>query len=553
MATLVLRPNSYIGQYTNGNGQWYGSDWTGNPVYTAVDEVTLDTNDYNAFFSDIKYAVSTGNHYYGFPNHSTETGVISSVAVYGYIDIAGSAQGNETGGCVLVGGGQYLLHHYPVPGTYAYNDVWYANPYTGVAWTWTDIDNLSAGWYYAGTATLDGKWVFCNLYQLYVTVTYTQPPAAPTNVAASENNSSQVTVTWTKSSGATNYRIYRNGGNISGTLGNVATYSDTSAAAPTITPGSSVASDGTSTAHVALSLSGTSIAKGTTYTYTVYAYNAGGWSVVSSGDTGYRPASALYYQWQRYDTSAYVNIGSNTTTSTYNDTGAPAPTITGGTAAASDGTSTAHVALSISGQSANVGATKTYRCYLTATGSSAVYSGTNTGYRGVGALVYQWYRSDGDSAGSYNTPVGGNVSSYNDTGAPAPTITGGSTVASDGTSTAHVALSLSGTSNNIGAGRYYYCSLSATGASAVGSSADRGYRAAGTLTYQWERSAADSDADYSSLSGATASTYNDTGAPEDGSGRYYKCYLTASPATAVYSAVDRGYRIVGFIPKIMFL
>lgn len=279
------------------------------------------------------------------------------------------------------------------------------------------------------------------------------PPSPPTNVQATDGTYPyRVKITWTKSAGATNYRVFRDGVNVSGTLGDVATYDDTGAGAPTITAGSTIASDGSHIPHVALSLSGTSVNNGTTHTYKVQAYNAAGWS----GD-----------------------------------------------------------------------------------------SDTDTGYRGHGPLTYQWQRSAADSPASYSNISGATSSTYNDTAAPAPTITPGAADASDGTFSEHVALSLSGQSANDGAGRYYRCYLTATGCSAKYSSANRGYRGVGSLTYQWQRSAADSDADYSNISGATTASYNDTGAPADGSGRYYQCVENATGATQQTSSSDRGYRKVG--------
>jgi hypothetical protein len=84
--------------------------------------------------------------------------------------------------------------------------------------------------------------------------------------------------------------------------------------------------------------------------------------------------------------------------------------------------------------------------------------------------------------------------------------------------------------------------VNATGNSAD-SDTDTGYRGVGSLTYQWQRSSADSDADYSNISGATTATYNDTGAPADGSGRYYKAVLNATGASQQISDSDRGYRL----------
>ena len=274
-------------------------------------------------------------------------------------------------------------------------------------------------------------------------------PNAPTNVAATDGSStSKVTVTWTKSSGATGYRVYRDGGNVGGLLGNVATYDDTSADAPVITPGTSAASDGTSETQVALGVSGESVANGTSHSYTVKAVGPGGTSAASSANTGYRGHGTLSYQWQRSATDAnasYSNI-TGATTDAYNDTDSPAPIISACSSVASDGTSDAHVSLSLNGE-ATVTTGRYFRCYLTATGASSVYSTANRGYKGVGSLTYQWQTSSADSDADYSDIVAGTTEAYDDTDAPAG-----------------------------GAGRYYKCVMAASGASGVTSSPDRGYR-----------------------------------------------------------------------------
>ena len=151
-------------------------------------------------------------------------------------------------------------------------------------------------------------------------------PLPPTSVSATKNQNDKVTVTWTKSIGATGYRVYQNGVDVSGLLGDVATFDDTSAAAPVITSGTISASDGTSTSSVTLvSKTSPSIANGTTYTYTVKAVGVGGISGASASDTGYRLAATITYQWQRssgdYDAD-YSNL-TGATTSGWNDTTAP--------------------------------------------------------------------------------------------------------------------------------------------------------------------------------------------------------------------------------------
>lgn len=284
-------------------------------------------------------------------------------------------------------------------------------------------------------------------------VAYEVLPDPPTNVAATENQSDKVVITWTKSDGATKYQVFRDGTPL-GELGDVATHDDTGAGAPSITPGDAVAGDGGSTAHVALSLSETGTNNGTTHTYKVQAGNVAGWSGDSDTDTGYRAPGALGYQWQRSSGDSDADYGNidGATSSTHNDTAAPAPTITPGDGDASDGLYTTHVALSLSGQSANVGDGRYYRCVLNASGCAQQISGVNRGYRGVGALTYQWQRSAADSDADYSNIPGATTASYDDTGAPK---TGG---------------------------RYYRCVENATGATQQISSSDRGYRV-GETTY----------------------------------------------------------------------
>ena len=286
-----------------------------------------------------------------------------------------------------------------------------------------------------------------NKYSIYAT--YSPVPDAPTSVAATDGSATdKVTITWTKSTGATDYHVWRDSTDL-GAAGDVATFDDTGAAAPTVTAGTASATDGSATDKVTLSISGASANNGTTYTYKVVASNAAG----NSAD-----------------------------------------------------------------------------------------SATNTGYRGVGSLTYQWNRSSGDADSGYSTLSGATTAPYDDTTAPAPTITAGTASASDGTSADYVSLSVSGQSANVGASRYFYATVSATGASSADTTHDRGYIGVGSLTYQWQRSTADSDASYANIDGATTASYNDTGAPSDGSGRYYKVVEDATGATQQTSTSDRGYR-----------
>lgn len=137
---------------------------------------------------------------------------------------------------------------------------------------------------------------------------------------------------------------------------------------------------------------------------------------------------------------------------------------------------------------------------------------------------------------------GATSSTYDDTGAPAPTITPGTADATDGTSPEYVTLSVSGESASNGTGRYYRVVLNATGASENTSVSNRGYRGTTTLGYQWYRSAVDSDENFSSIGGATTDPYNDTNGAVEPSGKWYYAEINMSGATSQNTTHNRGYK-----------
>jgi ELWxxDGT repeat protein len=138
----------------------------------------------------------------------------------------------------------------------------------------------------------------------------------------------------------------------------------------------------------------------------------------------------------------------------------------------------------------------------------------------------------------------GNATVYDHENAPAPTINQNATTASDGVYTSKVALE---TNADVAPGSnvtYKVRAKNSSGNSAE-SSNDDGNRGAGTLTYQWQRSVNDSDSNYSNLNSATSRTFDDTTAPVNGNGRYYRVILNANGSSQVTSSADRGYRDVG--------
>ena len=357
--TQILRPIG-VDSYTliSGSSQYCGTPKTGSNLYQNVDESSKNEADYN-----YGLLVSAGQQVYDILytlEEYTGSNSINKVTVKGYYYLYeyDSPTFHSQARFRIKSGGTVYNGSYFDPSTSAYglhSKAYTTNPKTSAAWTKEEVNALLAGDSLGAYTSTDKYPKISNARccQYWVEVEYEAAPDPPTNVAASENDSSKVVVTWTKSAGATGYKVYRDTVLID-TLGDVATYDDTGADAPVITPGSAAASDGISTAYVTLLLSGHSIANGTTHSYTVKATNASGDSAASSADTGYRLAGTLTYQWQRSagDSDAdYSNIEGGTTAS-YNDTGAPSN---------GDG--------------------RYFKCVLSATGSSNQTSSADRGYR----------------------------------------------------------------------------------------------------------------------------------------------------------------------------
>lgn len=119
-------------------------------------------------------------------------------------------------------------------------------------------------------------------------VSFLTKPAAPTNISSGDGTStSNIPTTWTKSTGATNYYVLRNDVIVSGLLGDVATWTDTSVpSGPDINMPTFAASNGSS--NTTITITCTDIIVNTyPFTYKVIAVNDSGNSAASSGDTGY--------------------------------------------------------------------------------------------------------------------------------------------------------------------------------------------------------------------------------------------------------------------------
>lgn len=137
MAQLILRPNQ------NGDLIELTRGGAGSYNYDQVDEVTADDG---TTFNYIGGGTSRTDRYY-LPDHTTESGDITSVVLRTRMQKSGNYNGCsgtpqiKTGGTVYNGTGRALVYNVWTD----YDDTWALNPKTGVAWTWSDIDAIQIG------------------------------------------------------------------------------------------------------------------------------------------------------------------------------------------------------------------------------------------------------------------------------------------------------------------------------------------------------------------------------------------------------------------------
>ena len=276
-------------------------------------------------------------------NPANETGHITSVELWFNTNATGVKVGVFYGS-----GASYTCRAYATIGnvtagskqTFAVDIAVQAGDFLGVYFATGQIEQgtgANYGYYKFGDQTGSGTKTYSSAasYAFSVYATGLGKPEAPTNVAATDGTyADKVVVTWTKSAEATGYRVYRDDVDVSGLLGDVATYNDSGAGAPDI--GKAVATNGTYPDKVSLSLDGT-LADGTTHTYKVTAVNGYGEGPASGTNTGYRSlGGSPTFQWQR---SASVNAASfsnitGATADEYDDT-VPRPMAAGAGIAAS--------------------------------------------------------------------------------------------------------------------------------------------------------------------------------------------------------------------------
>ncbi|MBN1190350.1 MAG: hypothetical protein JXA46_11400 [Dehalococcoidales bacterium] len=290
---------------------------------------------------------------------------------------------------------------------------------------WDDFDKRSSGGAYRNA---QAYWHSpSQAAQLHIEYSIT-PPTAPSNVYASDGiYTDKVRITWTASSGATSYKVYRNTSNSSGSASLIGS--------PTST-----------------SFDDTSAVAGTTYYYWVKAHNDGGDSDFSSPDTGWRAVSVP---------AAPTNV------------------------LATDGTYTNKVRISWTASSGATG----YKVFRNTTNNNVtateVGTDTNSPYYDytaiVGTTYYYWMKA-------YNTSGDSDFSDH-DTGWRATVSAPSGVSASDGTYSDKIRISWTASSGATSYKVYRHTSNSSGSASLIGSPTSTSYEdttaVAGTTYYYW--------------------------------------------------------------------
>lgn len=172
MSTLTLRPMGQGVINSTTYGTTYCANWS-----TAWEQVDEETCDDLSYFSVSQQGGYAQDAYKSFTlSNPSLSGTITNVTIYV------RCAGHNTYSCyaktlIYIGSTSYEGSIYYLNVDANYHDIstsYNTNPNTGVAWTWTDINNLEIGVHMRCTNTVDTRcsWV-------YAVVTYNAPPNNP--------------------------------------------------------------------------------------------------------------------------------------------------------------------------------------------------------------------------------------------------------------------------------------------------------------------------------------------------------------------------------------
>jgi hypothetical protein len=159
MAILTLYPVS-----DNTDGLWLNESEVNTNLYASVDEAVLSETDYIYLAGN----AVTSTVLFNWGDHTTETGTITDVIFYAQADFWNITFGSFH--FAIPDAGHLGSHFDLTSSSVLYHEHFTTNPHTGVAWTWADIDALTAGIQGTTDSTYTGNLDF---YQTYIEVVYT--------------------------------------------------------------------------------------------------------------------------------------------------------------------------------------------------------------------------------------------------------------------------------------------------------------------------------------------------------------------------------------------
>ena len=362
----------------------------------------------------------------------------------------------------------------------------------------------------------------------------------PTGLTATNgDHADYVELQWDEVDDADEYRVYRDDVH----LDNVdeTSFEDTNADAGDTPDAPDVsASEGDFDDRIEVSWTEPSADGGPAHIYHVVSVGDDDPSEPSAAAEGYRGPFEVDEYRLRIDGGNWIDIGDDTE---YEDADAepgPVPAVSAPTA--SQGDYDDQIDVQWNEPTAEPGPTRDYDVVAINDAGTGTTSSVATGYRAPRTLTgYELQRDGGDWI-----DVGDNTE-YADTDVPLPSVDPGEASATSGEYTNYVALELSGASSQPGDDASYRIRARVDDDEGDASAEATGYTdLSGALSIQWQRSDGDNNANFSDIAGATSSTYNDTDAPSDGSGRYYRAVVESEEDPDVSSQTDgvRGTRAV---------
>lgn len=232
-------------------------------------------------------------------------------------------------------------------------------------------------------------------------------------------------------------------------------------------------------------------------------------------------------------------VGETASTSFVDEAAAPGTLSAPSNPQATQGTYPDRVWLTWEEVTASPGAAHNYSVTARAGYTDGEPSTSDPGHRGAPAV--SGYEVSPDDGATWLLP---SLSlSFTDSLAPAPTVEVGPATASAGALVDSVALVLSDAGSVPGATRTYRVRAVGDGGPGPASVSFTGFRGGASLSYAWEAAEAE-QGPWLALPGATSSIFFDASAPADGTGRWYRCVVTAIGAAPAITTPVSGFRAV---------